>query len=205
MEVVESSYQSGDYLEQAVLAELEGGADIALLKKSLRISEESSHHLSSFIKTVDKMGSLAESAKVVPEFDEALIRILRDHSPVRRVDLKSSRFSNVANGKPIEPPSDDIGNNLFELLANIQEDAEKVRKQTDEMNAEFRKVISMVENGGFAALVLSGRSKFPELVMQNAQVLSDFKAYYDAACLTTIAATMNSYPMGLDWLPTMSK
>lgn len=205
LEVIESSYQSGDYLEQAVLAELRGETEMSLLKKSLRISEENVEHLRRLETTLGELAMIAETNEVEPNFEEALSRILKDHSPVRRVDLETSRFAMIANGETFPDPADTLGTDLVDLLRNIREDVGKVIIQTERMNEEFRNTLPFVEDGGFAALVLSGRSTFPEQVMLNAQVVSDLKAYYDAACLATIAATMNSYPMGLDWLRTPNK
>ncbi len=205
LEVIESSYQSGDYLEQAVLAELRGETEMSILKKSLRISEENVEHLYRLAETLKELELVAATNELEPNFEEALARILRDHGPVRRVNLETSRFALIANGEAIPEPSDSLGSELVDLLQNIREDVEKVIDQTEQMNEEFRNTLPFVENGGFAALVLSGRSTFPEQVMLNAQVVSDLKAFYDAACLATIAATMNSYPMGLDWLSTPRK
>jgi hypothetical protein len=69
----------------------------------------------------------------------------------------------------------------------------------------FREVLPVAEKGGFAAMVLSGRAPLPEKIMHSANLMMVYVQFYNRACQATIAADMQVYPKGLEWLKQPSK
>ncbi len=197
--------ESGTLLEQGVLADMKGESGADLLKKSFEKFSESRALMDKLYAKLDELRQINNSNEGLPEYEAALRRILRDHPALERVSLTEVRFANIARGKHLEEYKKPIGSNLDELLANIQQDLSLLQKQFDETIIAFRAVLPVAEKGGVAALVLSGRAPFPEKVQQSADLMMVFAQYYNRACMATIAADMQVYPKGLEWLKPPSK
>jgi hypothetical protein len=50
-------------------------------------------------------------------------------------------------------------------------------------------------------MMLSGRQGFADKIQQSVQLLGVFNRFYTTGCMASIAATMQVYPKGLQWLP----
>jgi hypothetical protein len=192
-------------LEDGVLADLKGEPSADILRQSLDKFKESRARMDDLYAKLSELRAINDSKEGLPEYDSALRKILKDHPPLERVSLRHVRFSNVALGNPVWENKKPFGNDMGEILANIQEDLLIMQKQLDELIQAFTDVLPVAEKGGFAAMVLSGRSAFPEKVLRNADLSLVFAQFVDRACTTTIAADMLVYPRGLEWLLQPSK
>jgi hypothetical protein len=184
---------------------MNGRPSADLLKQSLAKMEEAGKHLTEFHAKVGQLREINKRHELLPEYTKALSNILRDHPPLERVSLSNKRFSNIASGGSPKLNLQKFGSNLDEVLASIQNDATIVAKQLDETMAAFREALPMAAQGGFAAYVLSGRAPLPEKIMQSADMFMVFTSFYSRACQATIAADMQVYPKGLEWLKKPSK
>jgi len=155
--------------------------------------------------SLDRMLDLQARNELTPKYKATLAKILTDHPPVEIVDVRNSRYAQIAKSAVTSPQVAPLGGSLDEVIRNVRTQLVALRQQTERMNTEFRNAISVAEQGGFAAFVLSGRATFPELVMQNEELVTIFERFYGRACLTTISATMEVYPDGLGWLPKPQK
>jgi len=181
-----------------VLADMKGEPSAAALKQALKQLKESRAAMDVLAEKLTRLREIASKNPLIPEYVTALDRILKDHPPVERISLTESRFANVARGKKQHEAS--IGSNLDELLGNLIEDLDILRNQADQTIAAFRDVLPMAEQGGFAAMVLSGRAPLPDKVLQSADMTLTFAQFFNRACASTIAADMETYPKGLEWL-----
>jgi hypothetical protein len=205
MKALRTSYEAGDELEKGVLAEFQRKPSATLLRESYRLSVQTLARLDEMATKLKELRVIEQRSKLQPEFEAALGKILADHPPVERVSTTDTRFANIARGSGPVEHTGPIGTNLDEIITNIETDLDILRAQQAETNEAFRAVLPVAEHGGFAAMVLSGRAPFPERVMQNELMVGTFTRFYTQACFTTIAATMQVYPKGLEYLPAPTK
>lgn len=196
--MVQHRFEAGRDLESGVLADMQNKPSAAVLKGALKQLQDSRAAMDELGAKLTSLREIAKKYPLEPAYVAALDKILKDHPPVERISLTESRFANVARGKKQhEAP---IGSNLDELLQNLSEDLSILKDQSDQTIQAFRDVLPMAEQGGFAAMVLSGRAPLPDKVLQSADMTLTFAQYFNRACAATIAADMETYPKGLEWL-----
>jgi hypothetical protein len=147
------------------------------------------------------MLDIEKKNEALPEHKLALKRILRSHPPLERVSLTDSRFANVNRSAGVPVNYGPVGSNFEELLENLQADLRILQAEYDQTIKALIEVMPLAKNGGFAAMVLSGRAPLPEKVMHTVDQLTVYVQYADRACMTSIVADMQVYPKGLEWLP----
>jgi len=155
-------------------------------------------------KLYDKFGDMRkieQTNKALPEHTEALSRILKSYPPIERVSLTNSRFANVSQGGGVLVNYGSVGSSFDEMLANMQHDLQILEKEYDQTIEAFEAVLPGARNGGFASIVLSGRAPLPEKIMHSIDQTFVFVQSVDRACMASIAADMQVYPKGLEWLP----
>jgi len=154
---------------------------------------------------LDALRKIEQTHDLMPEYVAALTNLLKDHPMLERVSMSDVRFANIARSKSPEEHKGPVGKNLDDILNNIQSDLRILKPQLDQTIEAFRAVLPVAEKGGFAAMVLSGRAPLPEKVLQSTDQLMVFAQFYNRACMATIAADMQTYPKGLEWLKAPSK
>lgn len=147
---------------------------------------------------LQELMAIHAAGKQVPEFDAAVVKILKEQPAIERVSLHGKRYSTISGGKP--EPLASPGRDLAEVMKNQRQDLAVVRKQLKETIEAFRAVLPVADKGEFAALMLSGRAGFADRIQESVDMLGVFQQSYIRACMTTIAATMQIYPAGLKWL-----
>jgi hypothetical protein len=201
METLPANFKSGDELEKGVLGELNGNKAPEDFEQSLIWYRATLEQADQLAARLTELRAIEKGSPLLPEFETALAKVLADHPPIERVSRTSARYSNLGQGQQIGRHLDKFGANLDEVLASIQGDLDLVRDNLKETIREFDNVHEVARDGGLAALILSGRSSFPELVMQGEDMMTTFIRFYGLACMTTIVATMQVYPKGLEFLP----
>jgi hypothetical protein len=201
LQVVKDRFEAGQRLERGVLADMKGESSAAVLREALQQLQESRAKMDTLSTKLERLREIARTNPLVPEYVAALDRILKSHPPIERVSLSESRFANVAKGTLREKTQGGpIGSNLDEILRNLVEDLTILKKQSDQTIEAFRDVLPTAEQGGFAAMVLSGRAPLPDKILQSADMTLTFAQFFNRACAATIAADMEAYPKGLEWL-----
>ena len=113
----------------------------------------------------------------------------------------ATRFANVGAGSGVSINYGSIGTNFKQLLANLRSDLKVLQEETDRTIEAFGMVLPMAKRGGFASIVLSGRAPLPERVMHSVDQTMVFVQFHNRACMAAIAADMQVYPKGLEWIP----
>jgi hypothetical protein len=197
--------EAGRLLERGVLADMKNEPAAPILKGALEKLRESRAAMDTLDVKLDELRGIEKSNELLPEYIAALANLTKDHPGLERVSIGNVRFANIARAKhPVEYKGP-IGKNLDEILGNIQHDLHLLKPQMDETIDAFRAAMPVAEKGGFAALVLSGRAPLPEKVLHSTDQMMVFSQFYNRACMVTIAADMQVYPKGLEWLKKPSK
>jgi len=170
--------EAGRLLEIGVLADLKGEPATETLEAALAKLKESRKAMDALYAKFGDMRRIEQNNNPLPEHIAALARILKAYPPVERVNLVNSRFANVS-----------------------QADLLILEKEHDNVIEAFEAVLPSARNGGFAAIVLSGRAPLPERIMHSADQMLVYVHYVDRACMASIAADMQVYPKGLEWIP----
>jgi hypothetical protein len=184
-----------------VLADIKSQPAGELLEKAMERLKESRKLMDSLYAKFGDMRNIEQHNKAIPEHTAALDRILKALPPVERVSLVNSRFANVSQGSGVVFNYGPVGSNFDEMLANMQADLLILEKEYDQTIEAFEAVLPAARQGGFAAIVLSGRAPLPEKIMHSIDQTMVYVHSVDRACQASIAADMQVYPKGLDWLP----
>jgi hypothetical protein len=144
---------------------------------------------------------LSDDGKTVPEFDEAITRILREQKGIGRLSTQGVRYADVAGLQPNSQPM--IG--LSGIIAAQIDDLAILSHTLDEVIAGLRDAIPLTERGEFARVMLSGRNAFGDKMPQFTDMMYGYERLYVQTCMSTIAATMQVYPKGFEWLQAGAK
>ena len=193
--------EADHWLEQGVLADLRGQDSFPILEKALRKLKESREEMDNAHRQIEKLIEIERSNKAIPEHDIALERILRSYPPIERVSLTNTRFANIASGNGVAINYGPIGANFKQLLENLQSDLKVLEVETDRSIEAFTAVLPLAKKGGFASIVLSGRAPLPERIMHSVDQTMVYVQFHNRACMAAIAADMQVYPKGLEWIP----
>lgn len=90
--------------------------------------------------------------------------------------------------------------NLLEIMEAQRSDLGVLREQLKDTIEAFRAVLPLADKHEFSALMLSGRLGFANKILQQVNLINVFSKFYTRTCLTTIDATMQTYPAGLEWV-----
>jgi tetratricopeptide (TPR) repeat protein len=199
--VLRTRLEAGRFLEMGVLADIKGEPAGELLQKALERLKESRRLMDALYNKFGDMRKIEQNNKALPEHTAALDRILKAIPPVERVSLVNNRFANVSQGRDVVTNLRPVGKNFDDMLANMQSDLLILEKEYDQTIEAFEAVIPAAQKGGFAAIVLSGRAPLPEKIMHSIDQTMVYVHSVDRACQASIAADMQVYPKGLEWLP----
>jgi hypothetical protein len=201
LKVLHSRLEAGRLLETGVLTDLNGQPAEDILDQALSKLKESRSYMDDLYARLSELRRIEKENKALPEHDAALQRILKNHPPVERVSLTNNRFANVSQAAGVAINYGPIGSNFDEILSNLQNDLQILEKIHDEAIDAFVNVLPTAKRGGFGSMVLSGRAPLPEKIMHSADQMMVYAQFYDRACMATIAADMQVYPKGLEWIP----
>ena len=201
LELLKARVDADNYLELGVLADIKGEDAEEHLNNALRSLRASRKHMDTLYEQLGELRKYDRTHKTLPEHEVALQRILKNHPPIERVSLTNSRFSNISHNQGIAINYGPVGRNFDELLEILQSDLKILQVETDEVIEAFISVMPLAKNGGFAAMVLSGRAPLPEKIMHTVDQTMVYVQHFNRACMTSISADMQVYPKGFEWLP----
>lgn len=193
--------EADHWLEQGVLADLKGQNAIPILERALQKMKDSRKEMERAHEQIGKLIDIERNNQALPEHNAALDRILRSYPPIERVSLTNTRFANIGAGTGVAINYGPIGANFLQLLENLQSDLTILELETDRTIEAFGDVLPMARKGGFASIVLSGRAPLPERVMHSVDQTIVYVQFHNRACMAAIAADMQVYPKGLEWIP----
>lgn len=199
--LLKTRLEAGRFLEMGVLADIQGQPAGELLQNALSKLKESRKTMDALYAKFGDMRKIEREHKALPEHTAALERILKAYPPIERVSLTNSRFANVSQAGGVAVNYGPVGSNFDEMLANMQADLLILQKEYDQTIEAFEAVLPAAQKGGFAAIVLSGRAPLPERIMHSIDQTFVYVHSVDRACQASIAADMQVYPKGLEWLP----
>jgi hypothetical protein len=188
-------------LEKGVLAEFERAVNKTALKPYHY--QETYHALNALkVKTevlqikLTELRVLAADGTTVPEFDAALTKILGEARNIGRLSTTGVRYADAAGrgGKP-QPIVGIVG-----IVDAQLTDLKLLRGTLDQVVTGLRDALPLAEKGEFARVMLSGRNAFGDKMPQLTDMVSGFDRLYVQTCMATIAATMQVYPKGFEWL-----
>jgi hypothetical protein len=188
-------------LELGVLADIRGEPSEGFLDKALAALRSARQNMDALYRQIEVLREFDKTHKYLPEHEQALERILKNSPKVERVSLTNSRFANISQSKEVVTNFGTIGATFDELLANLGSDLKVLEKMTDDTIDAFVAVMPLAKNGGFAAMVLSGRAPLPEHIMHTVDQTMVYAQFFNRACMTSISADMQVYPKGFEWLP----
>ena len=129
--------------------------------------------------------------------DEALARILKEARPLPRLGRAGVRYADAGGlGSVKTTPV----RGQTEILAALRTDLAILTESLDEVIVDLRDSMALVERGEFAAVMLSGRHGFGDNMPQFTEMFSAYQRFYVRTVMATIAATMQTFPAGYDWL-----
>lgn len=177
------------------MAELEGKPNPDHFRAAFKRFEESLEAMELLDKKMSELIDIHRRGKSLRVYDLALARILSQMGSVERVSLTGLRYSNVPSprqGRRIR--------NLLEIMEAQRSDLAILRDQLKDTIEAFRAVLPLADKHEFSALMLSGRLGFANKILQQVNLINVFSKFYTRSCLTTIDATMQTYPAGLEWI-----
>jgi hypothetical protein len=200
--VVTKWHQANAPLEAGVLAEFEHKQDNSkplrpeLFRETMKGLMELSAHLAELDAKLNDLGQFVSSRKVTPVFDLTLARMLKEDRPIERLSTSGVRYAEVAGIASNQGVVDGMGG----IIRAQRQDLGLLRNKLDEVVSGLRDAIPLAEKGEFAPVMLSGRNSFGDRMPQFTDMISAFERLYVRTCMTTIAATMQIYPQGFEWL-----
>lgn len=184
-------------LERGVMAELDGAPEPGHFKTALQRFEESLEAMNTLDKNMGELIDIHKQGRSLKAFDLAVAKILLEMGPLERVSLKGLRYSNVPLGKRDNRRKP---RNLLEIMQEQRADLAILREQLRISIEAFRAVLPLAEKHEFSAMMLSGRAGFADKILQQVNLINVFSKFYTRTCLTTIDATMQVYPKGMEWI-----
>jgi hypothetical protein len=143
------------------------------------------------------MDKFVQTMDIAEGFESTLTKILAESTEVRRLSQSSMRYSDVG-GKAAKEP--DPMNGIRGIIKAQVEDLDILDTVLADVIVGLRDAMPLAEKGEFAAVMLSGRNMFGDRNPQFTNLFSAYERLYVTSCMATIAATMQVYPTGFEWL-----
>lgn len=202
-------HESNVPLEKGVLAEFENraGMDTALRPELFR---ETLFHLNKLNEQflilrsrLVAMEKFVGQMEIADGFDETLTKILAEDTSIIRLSQVAARYSDVGGGeaayrKKATNPKSIVG--IRGIIHAQMEDLDILIKVLRDVKKGLRDAIPLAEKGEFAKVMLSGRNMFGDRNPQFTDLFNAYERLYVQSCMATIAATMQVYPNGFEWL-----
>lgn len=195
-------HQANAPLEEGVLAEFESKLDRTkplradLFRQTMTGLTELRANLDELDAKLADLEQFVATHKVTPVFDLTVARILKEDRPIERLSGTGVRYAEVSG----IPTKDGVIDGIGGIIRAQRQDLSVLKAKLDEVLTGIRDAIPLAENGEFAAVMLSGRNTFGDKMPQFTDMISAFDRLYVRTCMSTIAATMQIYPRGFEWV-----
>lgn len=200
--VVLKWHQANSPLEQGVLAEFEQKLDNKkalqpdLFRQTLARLTELRSGLDELASALADMGQFVATHEVTPIFDLTVVRLLNEDRPIERLSETGVRYAEVSGITGNQGAMEGIAG----IIRAQQQDLRILKDKLSEVIVGLRDAIPLAENGQFAAVMLSGRNSFGDKMPQFTDMIHAYDRLYVRTCMSTIAATMQIYPRGFEWV-----
>ena len=200
--VMGAFHKGNALLEEGILAELDQKKNPGKFKAALIEYEAMSKQMQKLAKKLDELMEIDKRGKKVAVYEEALKGIIREDRPFERVSNVGTRYALTAGGKA--GPVDAISGSS-DILRAQQADLQILQRKLDVVLDALRSAIPLADRSEFVPVMLSGRNAFGDVMPQFTDMMSAYDRFYARSCMATIAATMQAYPAGFEWLPKQGK
>lgn len=139
---------------------------------------------------------IAEDGETTPAFETALNRILHNSKNIGRLSTTGVRYADIGGKDAQESPIVGVAGILDAQITDLK----ILRSVLDQVVDGLRDALPLAEKGEFAKVMLSGRNAFGDKMPQFTDMISGYERMYVQTCMATIAATMQVYPKGFEWL-----
>lgn len=197
MGVLASYNQANSLLEKGIVAELRGKPEPKCFRASIAALEEAQRQMKLLDARFGELLAIDAAGTEVPEFGEALEKILREERPFERVSLQGVRYAN-SGGRERDEPTPLKGSR--DILLAQREDLRVLERKLAEVLDAYRSALPLAEKAQFVPVMLSGRNAFGDKMPQFTDMMSAYDRFVVRSCMKTIDATMQIYPTGWEWL-----
>jgi hypothetical protein len=198
IDVMAPWYRGNIALEDGILAEFDRKPAPAKFRAAAKEYEVSLAGLGKLASRLEEQVKTEASAPKVPAFEQALSKVLAEAGTFERLDLHRARYAN-AGGSDKQPRSKQL-TSLHDILVAQLEDVNALRPKLKQVIDGLRSATALADKSQFVPVMLSGRNAFADTMPQYSDLLSAFQRFSVRSCMTTIDATMQIYPQGVEWL-----
>lgn len=200
--VILAWHEANAPLEEGVLAEFESKINKDnkvrpdLLRQTMTGLESVRAGMTELDQKLSDLESFVSSREVTPVFDSAVAKLIKEERPFERLSDTGVRYAEVSGGLA----SNSNISGILDIIKAQRQDLAVLAAKLDEVLEGLRDAIPLAEKGDFARVMLSGRNSFGDKMPQFTDMISAYERLYVRTCMTTIAATMQVYPKGFEWL-----
>ncbi len=195
--VIATYYKGNSFLENGIIAELDGKPNPQAFRDALGSYESSAAQMAVLDQKFAELIDIDRSGQKVKVYEDTLAKILRQSAPFERLGTRGVRYANIAASKQNPPPP--IRNSADILVAQRQ-DLGILRTALQEAIAALREATPLAEKAQFVPVMLSGRNSFADKMPKFTDMISAYERFNIRSCMATIDATMQIYPAGFQWL-----
>lgn len=198
-------HDSNTPLETGVLTEFEYKLDSTkairpdYFRENMRLLQALQTQLGVLDGNLANVIAFLEKNPALPVFDQSLSKIMLETSDLRRLDARVARYGEIGSRRKARPQGPPL-RTVLDIYRAQRNDLGLLRGKLDEVIAAARDAIPLAEKGQFAQVMLSGRNGFGDKMPQFTDWFSAYDRFYVQSCMSTIAATMQIYPKGFEWL-----
>lgn len=195
--VMGAFHRGNALLEEGILTEFDQKKDVGKFKSALNEYEGMAKQMNKLAKKLDELMEIDKSGKKVAVYEEALRGIIREDKPFERVSNVGTRYALAAGDKTGQI---DAISGSADILRAQRADLQVLQRKLDVVLDALRSAIPLAERSEFVPVMLSGRNAFGDVMPQFTDMMSAYDRFYARSCMATIAATMQAYPAGFEWL-----
>jgi hypothetical protein len=195
--VIATYYKGNSYLEEGIVAELEGKKNPLLFRAALASYESSALQMEVLDQKLGELIAIDKSGEQVKAFVDALNKILSQARPFERLAVTGVRYANAGGLKEESKPT---LHTSTDILVAQRDDLKILQRALAEAIAGLRDALPLAEKGQFVPVMLSGRNAFADKMPKFTDMISAYERFNIRSCMATIDATMQIYPSGLEWL-----
>ena len=196
-------HKANSQLEKGILAEFQSKLDARVgiqsqaFQSALALLRQLENVMGRYSNEVQILQKLNAACKKQASLVAALSKVLHEARPLIRLSTRGVRYSDTGGLTTKKSPPI---RNQADILNAWQTDLGILTKVLREVIVDLRDAIPLAERGNFASMMLSGRRGFADKMPQFTDMFSAYERLYVRTVMATIAATMQVYPKGYEWL-----
>lgn len=186
-------------LEHGVISEMKGKSGALHFKAALASYRAMAAQMDLLDTKYEELLAVDRKGKTVPEWSDALAKLLAESPRIERIQEFGFRRGNAAGVKKKKVVVPPLKTNRS-LLEAKRADLAILRKSLKEVIDAFQSAIPLAERREFVKVMLSGRNAFGDKMPEFTEMVDIYQRSVTQMNLLTIDATMQVYPKGWEWL-----